>query len=158
LRQVVLGSADALFIFSFLIFMGWYLRRREAFLYWYALALALTAISLTGFFIQSAVGSPIGWISRVSQYLGGIYFLIAVGTAIRTAQARKTSIDSVLATSLSSSEEGFLRRTFDNMAERLIVCDSQGNILLGREHQKVPASASGLRHNWRCRMGREIRR
>jgi PAS domain S-box-containing protein len=133
LRQVVLGTADVLFIFSFLIFMGWYLRLREAFLYWYASALALTAISLTGFFIQSAVGSPIGWISRFSQYLGGIYFLISVSTAIRTAHIRKTSIDFALAASLSSSEESFLRRTFDNMAERLIVCDSQGNILLAND-------------------------
>ncbi len=129
-RQVVLGSADALFVFSFLIFMGWYLRRREAFLCWYALALALTAISLTGFFIESAVGSPIGWLSRFSQYLGGVYFLIAIATAIRTAHARKTSIDFALAASLSPSEESFLRTTFDNMAERLIVCDSQGNVLL----------------------------
>ncbi len=133
LRQTVLGSADALFIFSFLIFMGWYLRRREAFLYWYASALALTAISLTGFFIESAVGSPIGWISRFSQYLGGIYFLIAVSTAIRTAHVRKTSIDFALAASLSSSEESFLRTTFDNMAGCLIVCDSQGNILLAND-------------------------
>ncbi|MGA2991266.1 MAG: PAS domain S-box protein, partial [Candidatus Korobacteraceae bacterium] len=130
LRQVVLGSADVLFIFSFLIFMGWYLRRGEAFLYWYASALALTAISLTGFFIQSAVGSPIGWLSRFSQYLGGIYFIVAVATAIRTARVRKTSIDLALAAALSPSEESFLRTTFDNMAERLIVCDSQGNILL----------------------------
>jgi hypothetical protein len=70
LRQWVLGSADILFAFSFLIFMGFYLKNREVFLYWYSSALALTAISLTAFFIESAVGSPIGWTGRVSQYLG----------------------------------------------------------------------------------------
>jgi PAS domain S-box-containing protein len=107
LRQVVLGAADILFAFSFLIFMGLYLRNKEVFLYWYSSALALTAISLTAFFIQSAVGSPIGWTGRFSQYLGGIYFLIAVITTIRSAQARRTSFDNVLTASLSPSEEKF---------------------------------------------------
>jgi len=107
LRQEVLGSADILFAFSFLIFMGAYLRNREAFLYWYASALALTSISLTGFYIQSAVGSPIGWASRFSQYLGGVYFLIAVVSAVRSAQARRISFDRVLTASLSPAEETF---------------------------------------------------
>ena len=107
LRQWVLGASDILFAFSFLIFMGLYLKNREVFLYWYALALALTSISLTAFFIQSAVGSPVGWIGRFSQYLGGVYFLTAIVTAMRSAQARRTSFDNVLTASLSPTEETF---------------------------------------------------
>ena len=107
LRQVVLGAATIFFVFSFLIFMGSYLRNREVFLYWYSSALALTAISLTAFFIQSSVGSPIGWAGRFSQYLGGIYFLFAVITALRSAQVRRTSFDNVLTASLSPAEEKF---------------------------------------------------
>ncbi len=107
LRQWVLGSADILFAFSFLIFMGLYLRNGEVFLYWYSLALALTSISLTAFFIESAVGSPIGWAGRFSQYLGGIYFLVAIIKAIRSAQVRRTSFDDVLTASLSPAEEKF---------------------------------------------------
>jgi PAS domain S-box-containing protein len=107
LRQVVLGAATIFFVFSFLIFMGSYLRNREVFLYWYSSALALTAISLTAFFIQSSVGSPIGWTGRFSQYLGGIYFLFAVITALHSAQVRRTSFDNVLTASLSPEEEKF---------------------------------------------------
>jgi PAS domain S-box-containing protein len=107
LRQWVLGSADLLFAFSFLIFMGSYLKNREVFLYWYSLALALTSISLTAFFIESAVGSPIGWAGRFSQYLGGIYFLVAVIKAIRSAQVRRRSLDDILTASLSPAEEKF---------------------------------------------------
>jgi len=107
LRQEVLGTADILFAFSFLIFMGAYLKNREIFLYWYASALALTSISLTGFYIQSAVGSPIGWASRFAQYLGGIYFLIAVLAAVRGSQARHISFDRVLTVALSPAEERF---------------------------------------------------
>jgi PAS domain S-box-containing protein len=107
LRQWVLGSADILFAFSFFIFMGFYLRNKEVFLYWYSSALALTAISLTAFFIESAVGSPVGWAGRISQYLGGIYFLIAILTAARRARARRTSFDNILTASLSPAEEKF---------------------------------------------------
>jgi PAS domain S-box-containing protein len=107
LRQVILGIAALLFAFSFLIFMRSYLRNRETFLYWYSSALALTAISLTAFFIQHAVGSPIGWAGRFSQYLGGIYFIVAVVTAIRRAQARKISFDHVLTALLSPAQEKF---------------------------------------------------
>ena len=56
LRQWVLGSADILFAFSFFVFMGLYLRNGEVFLYWYPSALVLTSISLTAFFVESAVG------------------------------------------------------------------------------------------------------
>ena len=87
--------------------MGSYLKNREVFLYWYSSALALTAISLTAFFIESAVGSPIGWAGRFSQYLGGIYFLIAIITAVRSAQIRRTSFDNILTASLSLAEEKF---------------------------------------------------
>ena len=107
LRQWVLGSAAILFAFSFFIFMGSYLRNREVFLYWYSSALALTAISLTAFFIESAVGSAIGWVGRSSQYLGGIYFLIAIITAARSAQARRISFDNILTGSLRLEEEKF---------------------------------------------------
>jgi PAS domain S-box-containing protein len=107
LRQWVLASADILFAFSFFIFMGSYLKNGEGFLYWYSLALALTSISLTAFFIESAVGSPVGWTGRLSQYLGGIYFLTAIMTAIRSAQVRRTSFDNVLTASLSPAEEKF---------------------------------------------------
>ncbi len=107
LRQIVLGTADILFVFAFFIFLGTYLRNREVFLYWYSCALALTAISLTAFFIQSSVGSPLGWVGRFSQYLGGIYFLVALLRAARSAQSRGTSLDDVLTRSLSGIEEKF---------------------------------------------------
>jgi PAS domain S-box-containing protein len=107
LRQGVLGTAAILFTFSFLILMGSYLRNREVFLYWYSSALALIAIGLTAVFIQRAVGSPIGWTGRFAQYLGGVYFLVAIITAIRSAHARRVSLDNVLTASLSPAEEKF---------------------------------------------------
>lgn len=107
IRQAVLGSADALFGFSSLMFLAMYLRSREVFLYWYACALGLTALSLTAFFVQASVGSPVGWAERLAQYLGGVYFLVALVKAGRSAQSRRISLEGVLTTSLTGSEEKF---------------------------------------------------
>ncbi len=103
LRQGVLGAADVLFVFSALIFVGTSFRTREPFLYWYGLGLALTAVSLSAFFIQSSVGSPVGWAGRASQYLGGLYLLVALVAARSAAHERKASLDSVLTFSLDTA-------------------------------------------------------
>ena len=54
LREGVLGTAAILFAFSFLIFMGMYLKNGEVFLYWYSSALALTVINLSASLINKA--------------------------------------------------------------------------------------------------------
>ena len=107
LRHAVLGTADALFAFSFIVLMGTYLRNREPFLYWYSSALALTSLSLSVFLLEGSVGSAVGWAGRLSQYLAGVYFLAAIATALRSAQARRTSLEEVLTAALSPAEEKF---------------------------------------------------
>ncbi len=99
IRQAVLGSADALFAFSALLFAAAYLRNREPFLRWYACALALTAVSLTAFFVQASVGSPVGWAGRVAQYVGGAYFLVALVPSSRRTQSGRISMVDVLTAS-----------------------------------------------------------
>jgi PAS domain S-box-containing protein len=136
LRQLVLGSADILFAFSFIIFIGTYLRNKEGFLYWYACALALTAISLTAFFVQSSVGSPVGWVGRISQYVAGAYFLASLVTASRTARMRGTSLDNVLTTSLSGVEEKF-RALAENTPDAIRVFD--------RERNQIYVNTAGMR-------------
>lgn len=134
LRQQVLGSADVLFVFSFFMFIAAYLRTREEFLCWYAGGLGLTAISLTGFLIQHAVGGPVGWVGRCAQYLGGIYFLASLVAAERNAQLQGTSFDDVLTVSLSGAEEKFraaferLRAIVDTALDAIIVIDSTGRM------------------------------
>lgn len=129
LRQQVLGAADILFVFSFLVFMATYLRSKEAFLYWYACALALTAISLTAFFLQSSVGSPLGWVGRFSQYVGGVYFIISLLAAGRSTGTRGTTpLDNALAASLSRAEEALrqseqrYRSLFEHMLDGFAYC------------------------------------
>jgi PAS domain S-box-containing protein len=167
LRQAVLGAADLMFVFSFLVLMGTYLRNRERFLFWYSSALALTAISLTAFLVEQSVGGAVGWAGRLAQYLGGAYFLVAIVTARRSAKARKTTFDDVLTASLSPAEEKFralaanspdliarfdgeLRHLYVNPA-CLSVYGKPGATVIGKnfEEANLPGAFSGL---WRERI------
>jgi hypothetical protein len=47
-------------------------------LFWYSLGLALFAIGLFGVSQEMSLGDPTGWIGKIAQYIGGIYFLIMV--------------------------------------------------------------------------------
>ncbi|HMK43712.1 MAG TPA: PAS domain S-box protein, partial [Dissulfurispiraceae bacterium] len=124
IRQAILGSADVLFAFTFLVFLAVYVRNKEVFLYWYSLALALTSISLSAFLIQQSVGSPVGWAGRSSQYLAGVYFLIALTKTIRSADERRTSFTNVFTSSLSPLEEKF-RLLAENSPDIIDRIDSQ---------------------------------
>jgi PAS domain S-box-containing protein len=124
LRQWVLGGAGALFSFASAVSAGTYLRTRERFLHWYACALAFSAISLGAFFFQHSVGSPVGWIGRSAQYVGGVYFLIALALAARAAQLRGTSLANVLTTSLSGAEEKF-RALAENAPDAILRFDPE---------------------------------
>jgi hypothetical protein len=78
LRQAVLGTATLLFAFGSIALMRRCLKSHETILYWYSLGLALVAVGLSAVFLQEEVGDPIGWVGRLSQYLGGVYFMVAV--------------------------------------------------------------------------------
>jgi len=75
---MVWGTAVALFGTSSLFLIRLYSKSKEAFQYWCSLALVVITVRLFAVFLQKAVGSPMGWAGRCAQYLGGIYFFIAV--------------------------------------------------------------------------------
>ncbi len=129
LRQVVLGTAAALFAMSSLLFMIFYSKSRSEFLYWYSLALALIAAGLSAVFLQKAVGSPIGWTGRSTQYLGGIYFIIAVLTALRGARAKGIPLEKAIADFLRQAEEHY-RALVETVPDAIISCDHEGRVLL----------------------------
>jgi len=114
-RQEVLSAAILLFVLSGLVFLATYRRNGEPFLFWYAGALGLTAISLAGFFVQHSVGSPVGWTGRLSQYFGGVYFLAALLSVEHHGQLHGATLNHALSESLSGAEERF-RSAFANVA------------------------------------------
>ncbi|MCF8144676.1 MAG: PAS domain S-box protein [Deltaproteobacteria bacterium] len=83
IRQVVLGSAVGLFALSAGLVGLLFLRSRAPFQYWYGLGLFLIAIGLFCVLVPKTVGCPIGWLGRSAQYLGAVYFLVAVAGVVR---------------------------------------------------------------------------
>lgn len=129
LRQVVLGTAVALFALSSLLFMRRYSRSKSGLLYWYSLALALIAVGLSAVLLQKAVGSPIGWVGRSAQYLGGIYFLTAVLTTMRGARAKGIPLERIIATFFREAEELY-RALVETVTDAIISIDHEGRVLL----------------------------
>lgn len=74
----VLLTAVGFFGFSAILFLKKYGTARIPFLLWYAQGLGLIAVGLFGVSLQSSIGDPLNWIGRASQYVGGVYMLIAV--------------------------------------------------------------------------------
>jgi len=88
-RMWVLGTAVCVFALSSLGVMRLYAESKSDILYWYGLAMALIAVGLAAFFLQRVVGGPIGWVGRLAQYVGSVYFLVAV-LATRGARTKGT--------------------------------------------------------------------
>lgn len=78
LRQIVLGMGTLFIAISCLLLYKLYLVNKSKVLYWFFLGLVLTILGLVAIFVQESVGSVIGWIGRIAQYIAGIYFLIAL--------------------------------------------------------------------------------
>ena len=90
LRQLVLGSAVGGFAVASLLLSRQSSSKESSFHFWYARGLILIAAGLFAFFVQSLVGSPLGWSGRIGNYIGSI-FLIASLLSIRN-QAKESGV------------------------------------------------------------------
>jgi len=91
LRQAVVAAGLFLFAATSILFMRLYRDSRSGILFWYSMALALTTIGLAAFYFGRTVGDPIAWTGRIATYLGGIYSLIAIWSAVRGSQGSHAS-------------------------------------------------------------------
>lgn len=101
LRYIVLGGAVASFALAGTHLGTARYRGRSSFGWWYALALGLIAIGLAAMLLSTAVSTPINWLGRAAQYLGGCYMVAAVVAAYR----RRGNWEGALETALRESEE-----------------------------------------------------
>ena len=104
LRQVVLGTAVILFLFSAIISMIIYRHRKLVFHYWYSLSLSMIALGLTAFFIQKVVGSPIGWLGRSGEYIGGVFALTAILILAKNAYVKGVPIQNAISDLFGEAE------------------------------------------------------
>jgi PAS domain S-box-containing protein len=87
IRQWVLGGAVLFYEITVILFIVLYTRSRQLFILIYAIALSLIGTGLLGVWFQKAVGSPMGWLGRSSQYVGAVYFLASVALVYRKGES-----------------------------------------------------------------------
>ncbi len=77
LRQTILVAAITLFTASSILLGRLYFESKSTVLYWYSLALALYAVGVAAITL-SALGTPLSWAARSTQYAGSVFFLVAI--------------------------------------------------------------------------------
>ena len=129
LRQVVLGSAILCYMLSAGILLNRYFQWQSAFLYWYALSLALIALGLFAVFLLKFVGNPLGWLGRVSQYWGCVFALIAVLAAMRSAIVKRLPLETVL-TSFFVNAEATYKALVETATDAIVSFDQDYRVIL----------------------------
>ena len=129
IRQLVLGVAAILFALTSIYTMVVYFQNRGNLLYWYSLALGLTAIGLVGIIVMKAVGSPIAWAGRTAQYFGGIYFLIAALSGLREAHRKGWSLEAAITHFYRQSEANY-RNLVETIGDAIISIDDRRRVLV----------------------------
>jgi PAS domain S-box-containing protein len=104
IRQAVLGSAIGLFGAT-----GWRLwqgqqRSGLGFLHWYGVGLGLLGAGLAGVLLDRVFDGVLMWTGRFTQYLGGVYMLVAAITVVRTSGALRISGVELLASADSQGQ------------------------------------------------------
>ena len=100
LRQFVLGSAIAMFLFTAFLLRTLGRPRSSAFTEWYALGLLLLSVGYWAVLVQPVQGGLLGWTGRAAQFFGGAYLLAAAlaarrepgGQGMGLAQARQDTM------------------------------------------------------------------
>ncbi|HEX3151551.1 MAG TPA: PAS domain-containing protein [Gemmataceae bacterium] len=144
LRTFVLSASILLFIVAAALTGARYRVSEWRFLFWYALGLALIAIGAAGLILQPTHGSWLGWVARLTQYLGGIYMLVGTVNAMHESGAWQFSLERRLQLSEQAQHDQaeLIRYVNDNTSELIFMKDRAGRLtyanaatlrLLGRE-------------------------
>jgi len=96
LRQALLSAAVILFAISSLVVDFAWKKTGHVFFSWYRNGLLLITIGLVALFFQKEVGSPLGWLGRIGQYLGGVYLMISLFTIRREFGVSGTSAEKTM--------------------------------------------------------------
>jgi PAS domain S-box-containing protein len=107
IRYFVLGSAIAMFLLTAALLRLANRRHLSTLTHWYSLGLVLTGVGLFGIMMQTAVGNLINWAGRVTQYLGGVYMLIAAVAVARQTRQWGIPLEAALSEAKHQFEELF---------------------------------------------------
>lgn len=129
LRQIVLDAAIVLFVLAALRLYQLGLQLQSDLPYWYALSLALIAIGLLALFWGRSISSPIWWVGRIAQYLGGLYLLAATLPALREVQTKDITLEAALRVFFREAKENY-QSLFETATDAIIIIDQDIRILM----------------------------
>ncbi len=104
------------------LFLWQYFKTKSKPLYWYSLALILLGIGELSIVFQIQNGDLYNWVGRIAQYIGGLYFLIAL-TRLSAGEKRseRSEIYERWATAFSTDQKQ-LSALFANMLNAFAYC------------------------------------
>lgn len=129
IRQIVLGSAIVAFSLAAVLLVLFYVQSHIEFHYWYALALAMTAVGLAGVFLQSAGANLLTWSGRFAQQLGGVYLGVAILTILHPGQLRGIALEMRVSDFFRDAEANY-QALVETATDAIISVDRKGHIVL----------------------------
>jgi len=125
----VLAVSIILFSVSALISFRHYVTTNRLWFILYGTGLSLISVGLVGIFFQYAVGSPIGWAGRLSQYVGGIYLAVGVLGLKKWANQNGKSLNQAIKLFFQDAEENY-KILVQTAVSGIVSLDHDGRVLL----------------------------
>ena len=129
LRQIVLALSIIFYALSAFFFMSRYLRTKSDFLFWYSLCLGMLALGLFAFYIQKVVGSPIGWAGRTANYVGMVFAMVAVRSAVLSVKAKGLALEDIVSSFFRNAEASY-QSLVETATDAIISYDQDRRIIL----------------------------
>ncbi|MGZ7136444.1 MAG: PAS domain S-box protein, partial [Methanobacterium sp.] len=128
-RQIIVIISALLFLISGVTIIRQYQKTGFIMFYWLALGLMLIFLVMITNLLFISTGTPLSWVLRISQLLGGVYLLMAALVILKEAKIQQISADEAL-TSFFQGRKQNLNLLFDSITDAIIVTD-QNNIITG---------------------------
>jgi len=119
LRQAVLDLTVVEFILASVFLVILYNRSRTSFLLWYSLGLLLIGLGIGTLIIEGSPATPLSWVGRGGQYLGGLYLFIAIWSLTKIGGDLRIPLEKAL----QETEEKY-RTIVDTAGEGIWVLDN----------------------------------
>jgi PAS domain S-box-containing protein len=148
-RQLVLGSAVAMFALAAIVLRTTNRKSLSRFAYWYFYALALIAVGLLGTVLPSSFSSVLFWTGRAGQWLGGVYMLIAAIASVRESRVWGVSLEAAL----HESEERFRLLVEGAKDHAIFMLDPDGRVISwnsGAEAIRGYTAQEIIGRHWSC--------